>query len=358
MRYIGSKKNLLDFIGSSIVKVIDAECKIFCDLFAGTGIVGSYFKNKGYSIISNDLQYYSYVLNRNIIGNNKHLLFDKLETLIPNLSSTGASYRKYSVCEYLSNLAPVEGFIYKEFCQGGTADKDVTRLYFSDSNGKLCDAIRIQIEQWRVNNLVSDDEYYFLLASLLSSIGSRANTTGIYGAFLKKFNSSSSLDMTLVPNEFNISPNTHQVYNDPANVLVKKINTDIMYLDPPYNHRQYASNYHLLETIARYDNPALTGIAGLRDCSKQKSLYCSKTQVAEHFEELITNIKAKYIFLSYNNEGLMSLDDIKRIMGKRGEYGCIEQVYQRYKADKTEAREHKAASTIEYLHYIKCNTEY
>ena len=100
--------------------------------------------------------------------------------------------------------------------------------------------------------------------------------------------------------------------------MAKKIHGDVLYLDPPYNARQYCSNYHVLETIARYDNLELSGVTGLRDSSSQKSKFCSKRTVVETFEDLIKNAQFKYIFLSYNNEGLMSLDTIKEIMSSHG----------------------------------------
>ena len=128
-----------------------------------------------------------------------------------------------------------------------------------------------------------------------------------------------------------------------------------MYLDPPYNHRQYASNYHILETIAKYDNPKIHGKTGLRDYENQKSLYCSRIEAKNTFKDLILKAKVKYIFLSYNNEGTMSLDDIKEIMSLRGKYGYFTKKYNRFKADKTENRNHKADKTIEYLHYVVCD---
>jgi adenine-specific DNA-methyltransferase len=108
--------------------------------------------------------------------------------------------------------------------------------------------------------------------------------------------------------------------------LVGKISGDILYLDPPYNQRQYATNYHLLETITKYDNPKIYGKTGLREYQNQKSAYCSKTQVKESFRDLILKADVKYIFLSYNNEGLMSLEDIKEIMSQRGKYGFLPKI--------------------------------
>lgn len=137
-----------------------------------------------------------------------------------------------------------------------------------------------------------------------------------------------------------------------ANRLISNIKSDILYLDPPYNHRQYAPNYHLLETISLYDNPPLKGKTGLRSYSHQKSDYSTKSKVKKAFQELILAADTRYIFLSYNNEGLMSLEDIKSIMSLRGEYGVFTKKYNRFKSDKTENRNHIADSTTEYLHYV------
>jgi len=131
--------------------------------------------------------------------------------------------------------------------------------------------------------------------------------------------------------------------------------TNILYLDPPYNQRQYATNYHLLETIARYDDPKIYGKTGLREYESQKSLYCSRPQVKKAFTDLVLNAKQKYIFLSYNNEGLMTLEDIKEIMSSRGKYGYFTQEYNRFKADKDENRDFSSNKTLEYLHYVICN---
>lgn len=354
MNYIGSKLSLLEFLEESINKVVDKNRGIFCDLFAGTGIVGRYFKKKGYKIIANDIQYYSYVLNRHYIANHKELEFKNLESLLPKLKKIEKSTKKELVCEYLSSLGGNKGFIYKNYCAGGTKNKEIQRQYFSDENGMKCDAIRKKIEDWRGEKIVNEDEYFFLLASLIESIDKYANTASVYGAFLKQLKKSAQNIMILKPAKLIINDQEHQVYNEDINSLTKKIKGDIVYLDPPYNQRQYASNYHILETIAKYDNPKLKGKTGLREYSKQKSAYCSKNEVKKSFKDLILNIKAKYIFLSYNNEGLMSPQDVKEIMGLRGKYGFFTKEYNRFKADKDKNRDYAANKTTEYLHYVIC----
>jgi len=352
MNYIGSKLSLLEFLEESINKVVDKNCDTFCDLFAGTGIVGSYFKRKGYKIIANDIQYYSYVLNRHYIGNHKELNFAKLLKEIPDLKNIEVKNRKNFVCGYLSNLKGIKGFIYKNYCLGGTKDKAEQRQYFSDGNGMRCDVIRQKIEGWKEQNLISDDEYYFLITSLVESIDKYANTASVYGAFLKKLKKTAQNNLILKPAELIINDQNHEVFNGDINEVAEKIKGDILYLDPPYNQRQYATNYHMLETIAKYDNPKIHGKTGLREYQDQKSLYCSRTQVKKAFKDLILKAKTKYIFLSYNNEGLMTLDDIKEIMSLRGRYGYFTKEYNRFKADKDENREYSANKTLEYLHYV------
>lgn len=355
MNYIGSKLSLLEFLEESINKVVDKRnCHVFCDLFAGTGIVGSYFKKKGYKIIANDIQYYSYVLNRHYIGNHKELPFSELIKKIPGLKKVKPDERKKIVCDYLLNLKSIKGFVYENYCLGGTQGKEEERQYFSDENGMKCDAIRQKIEDWKRENLISDDEYYFLIASLVESIDKYANTASVYGAFLKNLKKTAQNNLILKPAELIINEQDHEVFNEDINEVAGKINGDILYLDPPYNHRQYATNYHLLETIAKYDNPKIHGKTGLREYQNQKSSYCSKAQVKKSFKDLILKAKVKYIFLSYNNEGLMTLDDIKEIMSLRGKYGYFMKEYNRFKADKSEKRNYKANKTIEYLHYVVC----
>jgi adenine-specific DNA-methyltransferase len=155
------------------------------------------------------------------------------------------------------------------------------------------------------------------LASLIEAIDKVANTASVYGAFLKHLKKSAQKSMKLSPVELFENDNEHDIFNEDINNLIEHTNHDVVYLDPPYNHRQYSGNYHILETIAKYDNPVIKGKTGMRECKTQKSKYCSRSDVKKAYFDLIFNIKAKYIFLSYNDEGLMSLEDIKEIMSTR-----------------------------------------
>lgn len=300
------------------------------DIFAGTGIVGRTFKTSVKKVISNDIEYYSYVLNKNYIENHKPL------------------ENKNELIEELNSMPLInDGFIYKHYCLGGNGK----RQYFSDENGKRIDTMRTAIENWKENGRISDNLYYFLLCSLLECADKVANTASVYGAYLKNLKKTAQKKLVLVPADYELNENEHQVFNKDANELIKEIEGDILYLDPPYNARQYGANYHMLNTIAEYKPFVPTGKTGLRKYTRSK--YCSASFVKDEFDSLLKNAKFKYIFLSYNNEGLMSVEDIKAIMSKYGKYDLAQTYYQRFKADSN--RLNKANSTVEYLHILEKN---
>ena len=331
MNYIGSKNKLSEWIKTTVENTISTPLDevIFCDLFAGTGIVGRKFKPFVKQIIANDVEYYSYILLKNYIGNHQEI-------------SSAANY-----IQQLNELNGKKGFIAEEYGENGKAN----RLFFSEENAQKIDACRQQIEKWKIEGEISKNTYYFLLASLLESADKIANTASVYGAFLKKIKPSASKKMIIKPAGFSPTENEHQVFQQDGNQLIQQIKGDVLYLDPPYNARQYGANYHLLNTIAKYDTFVPKGKTGLPDY--YKSAYCKKSEVANAFKKLIENAQFSYIFLSYNNEGLMPPETIKEIMQQYGNYSLQTKNYQRFKADKTEKRNHKANATVEYLHILE-----
>jgi len=332
MNYIGSKYKLIDFIKGIVQGVVGENLsqKIFCDLFAGTGIVGRSFKTNTKKVIANDCEYYSYVLNKNYIEN--RIAIPEKQEYIGELN-----------CLPLTDT----GFIYQHYCLGSGSG----RQYFSDDNGKKIDTIRQCIERWKMTGKVGDHLYYFLLASLLESADKLANTASVYGAYLKHLKKTARQKLVLHPAEFEVNENKHEVFNEDSNALIKKIEGDILYLDPPYNARQYGANYHVLNTIAKYDDFVPHGKTGLRQY--QKSGWCSRSKVEKEFDDLLKNASFKYIFLSYNNEGLMPLDIIKKIMSRYGHYDLAVTDHQRFKADRDDNRNHKADKTEEFVHVLE-----
>lgn len=338
MNYIGSKYTILDFITQSILQTLfdSGEIRqpnqmIFGDLMSGTGVIGARFKELGYNVISNDIQYYGYVLAKHYIENGD----------IPDID------RRNQLIEMLNAAESAEGFIYNNYSYEGTEGQQFRRMYFSADNAKKCDGIRTEIENLRNVGRITDGEYFFLLASLINSIDKYANTASVYGAFLKTMKKTALKPLRLSPVASVENRINGRVYNCNVNALIRQVKGDILYLDPPYNQRQYCTNYHLLETIALYDNPVIYGKTGLREYSAKKSDFCIKSKAANALADVIENAQFKYIFLSYNNEGLLSYETIENILKEYGNVNVFIKEHKRFKADNT--RNVKATCTNEYL---------
>jgi adenine-specific DNA-methyltransferase len=321
MRYIGGKSILLDNIYSEILKADNISTVM--DIFSGSGVVGNYLKTKGFNVCSNDFLYFSYVLARGTIGICHVPTFDKL-----NIND---------VVEYLNNLTLDKTDFSKEDCfiyQNYSPNENCQRMYFQNDNAIKIDIIRQQIQEWKDVDLINDDEYFYLLAMLLNAVPYVANITGTFGAYLKFWDARTYNPLTLQRQEIvETDKNIQCFHGDYTEVLDYKV--DLLYADPPYNSREYLPNYHILETIARYDNPAIKGVTGIRPYQEQKSGFCKKNQVKDAFETLIRDAQARYILISYNNEGLLSTEELKELCEKyavEDSFRLVEINYRRYKS--------------------------
>jgi adenine-specific DNA-methyltransferase len=333
MRFIGNKEKLVDSIYYELSSR-NIEGKSFFDVFSGTANVGKFFKDKGYQVFSSDLLYFSYILQKAYIENNDNLMFFGLEKHIKeSLSENLFDSPLSSVITYLNQIEGFKGFVYQNYTKTPTKHLEKPRMYFIEENAKKIDAIRIKIEEWKNSKAINESEYYVLLACLIESVPYYANISGVYGAFNKKWDNRALKEFRL--REINLVTNSsvNQVFNEDSIGLIDKIKSDIIYLDPPYNHRQYAPNYHLLETIAKYDNPEIRGIAGLRDYSQQKSKFCNKVTALEELKKVASNNNYKFLVLSYNSEGLMPQNDILKILNCYGKAELVEFDYLRFKSN-------------------------
>ena len=357
MRFIGCKENLLGFI-ETFIKQKDIKGNVFCDLFSGTGSVAKHFKKLGYKIISSDLLFFSYVLQKVYIEQNQYPKFTKLlERLkidpVEETLFTSDSQNAKEIIKYLNNLEGVEGFIYKNYSPEGTRGQTYSRKYFTGDNSKRVDAIREKIGEWKKTNLINEQEYYFLLASLIEAVPFVANISGTYSAFLKEWDKRAFKKLTLEIPEIIKSNETHKVFHDNGlRVLDRVKGIDILYLDPPYNARQYAPNYHILETIAKWDSPKTKGITGMRQYENQKSEFCNARTGIKALGEIIKKNNFKHLLLSYNDDGIMPENEILKLFNNAGKSEIAGQDYQRYKSNSNGKQKNGVREKIYYLKRI------
>jgi adenine-specific DNA-methyltransferase len=316
LNYIGSKKTLIDFIKSSILESVkDHKSLNFCDLFAGTGVVGfnmsEYFK----CVISNDMEYYSFCINNALLG----CAYSRdLQERIDNLNELADDEKQYG-----------RGFVVKEYTD--------PRLFFTVDNARRIDVIRTEISKLYDSKVITKSEYYFLIASLLVSCDKIANTTSVYGAFLKKIKASAEKKLIVVPIHTRTYSIESNVYNCDVTELDYTDEFDVVYLDPPYNQRQYGANYCPLNYIAMYDdNIKVTKKTGLIE-GYNKSVYSKKTDIKASYKKLMEFLKGKnvkYVFISYNNEGLVSSKDMEDILKEFGRVELKKIEYKKYKSSK------------------------
>jgi adenine-specific DNA-methyltransferase len=326
--YLGCKHSLLNYIQKVLkINVVNTHEYSFTDLFAGTGTVSFFMNDKYKSVISNDLEYYSYVINCALLKC-KYTL--KLENLI-------------NMC---NKLKPIDGIIYNNF----SPNENCERMYFTNENAKKIDAIRIFIEKLKKEHTINTNEYHFLIASLLISTDKIANVACVYAAYLKKFKKSALKELNLIPIHTNKSLQTkgNKVYNDLAENVSKNKKLDIIYLDPPYNARNYAGNYSQLNYIAKYDkDQEIIGKTGLIK-GYNKSVFCSKVKAENSFEKLISNLDCKYILLSYNNEGILKQETLKKILLKKGNVVLYKIKYKKFKCNEN----NNASRITEFLFFV------
>lgn len=315
-RYLGNKYKLTAFI-SDIVKEKCGTMQSLCDIFAGTGVVGDYFNKKNIRIISNDFLYSNYVALQTFMGSTK-IDFDKLKEKITILNSLNSTKDNYFSLNF-----------------GDT--------YFTLENARKIGIIREKIEEISAN----EDEKMVLITSLIYAVDKVANTVGHYDAFRKKLDTINTLVLLLpsikLENNFN-----NEIYCEDVNQLVQKITCDVLYIDPPYNSRQYCDAYHLLENLARWNKPDVCGVAKKMDREHLKSDYCLKS-ATKAFAELIRNARCKHVLVSYNNTGeskdsrsnaRIKDSEIVNILKRKGDVQIFERDYKAFTTGKSNSEGH------------------
>lgn len=318
-RYLGNKYRLLQFI----TKVVEEECKnvnTVADIFAGTGAVASAFTDK--KLITNDILYSNYICHLAWFGSEAYSE-EKIVCLIEEYNSVNAVQDNY-----MSN--------------------NFADTYFSVEDCRKIGFIRQDIEDRFQEGTINDRERALLITSLLYAMDKIANTCGHYDAYRRGAEFEKRLELSVPRPDVNLNKN-NLCYNMDTNELMTEIAADLVYIDPPYNSRQYCDAYHLLENVARWEKPEVFGIARKMDRMALKSVYCTRNATLA-FEKLIDSIDAKYILLSYNNmaekgnersNAKISDDDIMRILQKKGTIKVFSENYKAFSTGKSDIRENQ-----------------
>ena len=348
--YIGNKRRLLPLIREAIEQTgVNADKASFLDLFAGSGSVSRLAKSMGFAVTSNDWEFYSFVINKTFLEcdeqwqNDAFTAFGGTDTVIDILNNLPVPKKK-------------DEYIAKFYCPSSDVNPDLDndRMFYTNYNGKKIDAIRNQIDKWAKSGEITQTEEYFLLSLLLYEASTRSNTSGVFKGFHCGFGGShgDALARIMKPVQLVkpqlINGRECHVYREDAVKLAeanKETHFDIVYLDPPYNQHQYGSNYHLLNTIALNDKPAVNEhiminkkkvnkSAIRQDWVKTKSTFCYKKSAKDDFAKIISNINADHILVSYSTDGIIPIEDMLDILSLKGKVGIVMSEYVKFRGGK------------------------
>lgn len=333
MRYIGNKESMVEEIDSFIESRVESEESLtLFDAFCGTGAVSDRLKNKFNLVINDNLKWATVYTAGRLYASSCH--FERLG---------------FDPFAFLNQSdEKVQGFIYKNY-----APTESSRMYFTPENAARIDYFRKQIEEWHKNKLLSEAEYMLLLASLVESVSRVSNTAGVYGAFLKKWDGRALKPIEFIKPAYNACDSLNiKIYNDKTENIISDVKCDILYLDPPYTQNQYGTQYHLLETLILNDHPSVSKVTGSRPVMPMRSDWSKEYKAHILLDRIIANTTARYIVMSYNNDGLMSKEYIEAVMkryGKPETYCCKKISYKKYQNWKSQNhKEH-----FEYLFFVE-----
>lgn len=301
-RYIGSKSRLIGQITSYMGP--PKKGAFFVDAFCGTGVVAEAAAELGWNVRINDNLHSAVISAGARLINQEQAAFNKL-----------GGYAKAIV--KLNAAKPVQGFIWKSYSPASFDSCGVERRYFTEENAGRIDAMRALIAGWSEAGSIDETEERLLIADLFGALNRVANIAGTFGCFLSKWTSQSQERIAVRCRELKatsvrVEATVGDVFDVPNSAQ------DLVYLDPPYTKRQYASYYHILETVALGDEPKVEGVAGLRPWKDRASDFCYKTRALKTLSRLVHNLKAQKVLLSYSSEGHICMQDMKAELSKIG----------------------------------------
>ncbi len=339
-RYIGSKSKILDIVLNKIGSLVPEESHV-TDLMTGTATVAIELRKRNFKVTANDLMTYSYHHAVSGLKFNSVPLFGGASDFIKsqiNVKDLGkkdlSNYEKIILA--LNNSEPLKGYFWNEFSPEGTPKNTKnSRNYYSSENAAKIDGIRSNIARMHSQNQLTDNEYSLLLHDVIMGTNDIANIAGTYGHHMSKLVGRAKAPLNLYTSDLLLKDDIkfHKVKQGYAEEVSKDITCDLCYIDPPYMKRQYAANYHVLETIARGDEPEAIGVSGLRPWRDQHSNFCTKTKIRDSFRQVFTNMNCDNYLISYSEDGLLSIEDFKELLTPFGDVYIDEFVHKRFKSN-------------------------
>lgn len=336
--YIGNKRKLLDLLDQAITATAPPPGAVFADLFAGSGVVSRLAKQRGLVVVANDWEPYARAINGCFIGCNR----------LPSFAAFGG-YE--AAIDRLNALPPRDDWVTRHLCPADDDAYDVSteRLFYMRKNGRRIDAIRHEIEQWKRAGAIDDAEEACLLAPLLYQACYRSNTSGVFKGFHRGWGGSTrtalyriATDLVLSPAVFHDNGHENRVLCADALAVAESLrgrNVFIAYIDPPYNQHPYGSNYHVLNSIALWDKPAISPRITRGDKSairtdwrtQRRSAYNHRGDAPAAYRRLLETLDARYVVTSYSTDGTIPLDDLLAANLARGHVRLFLKGYKRYR---------------------------
>ena len=341
MRYIGNKTRLLPFILRTLKRSGIGVGSVH-DSFAGTASVSRALKEKGWRVFSSDLLISSYVFQR------AYVVAEAADPLLGDMAND------------LGSLPPREGFITEHFSPSRRSGASA-RMYFTPENAGRIDAAREQLERWRKAGTISEDTYYLLLAAIIEGADRVANTAGVYASYMKRWQPNAKRRFEVIP-EMPIkgAQPAHAKVMDAIEAAKSIGEVDLLYIDPPYNSRQYVAYYHIPEILARGwtdSAPAIRGKVGLLAGEEGRSQWSHGRRVQKLFSALLAASGARHALISFNSEGHLAPDTLQSLLTRAsvdGEVAHFTQRYRRYRADsEREGRHYHKDMALEHLYLVR-----
>jgi adenine-specific DNA-methyltransferase len=325
-RYLGNKTRLADWILGFVTERLPVGSTV-ADPMCGTAAMSEAFAGAGYKVIAGD------ELRFPVLHAQARLLDGR-----PGFEVIGSSYEQ--VIAQLNAAPPLRSFFFREYSAGGNpANGARPRGYFTAENGRRIDAVREAIKRLRDDGL-PDLSVDLLLHDLILAVNRVANIAGTYGFYRSSWSSASLAPLTLTPTtRTSASSSEHLVVQGKAVETVANFRGDALYLDPPYTKRQYSGNYHILETIAREDEPAPVGEGGLRDWLSQASDFCYRRRAADGFRSILDNCSARWVFVSYSEDGQLADYEMAHLLIKYGDVERHDHPLGRFRSNHRVARQ-------------------